>query len=57
MDGTNNGFWSGLLGGLLGPSDEELAKLRKKYGIPDAEAPSPMVSIGRGAMDVWQPIK
>jgi len=57
MDDTNNGFWSGLLGGLLGPSDEELAKLRKKYGIPDAEAPSPMVSIGRGAMDVWQPIK
>ena len=42
MSDTNNGFVSGLLGGLLGPSDEELAARRKKYGIPAAEPPSAM---------------
>lgn len=53
MDDNSGGFWSGL----LGPSDDELAALRKKYGIRDAEPPSAMASIGRGAMDVWEPIK
>ena len=52
-----SGLFDGLLSGLLGPSDEQLAEQRRKYGIPDAEPPSPMVSIGRGAMDVWEPAK
>ena len=52
-----SGIFDGLLSGLLGPSDEQLAEERRKYGIPDAEPPSPMVSIGRGAMDVWEPMK
>lgn len=53
MSDNNGGFWSGL----LGSSDDELAALRKKYGIPAAEPPSAMASMGRGAMDVWEPIK
>jgi hypothetical protein len=48
---------SDLFSGLLEPSDEQLAELRRKYGIPDAEPPTPMVSIGRGAMDLWEPLK
>ena len=43
--------------GLLGPSDDELATMRQQRGIPYAEAPSPMVGIGRGAMDAWEPVK
>jgi hypothetical protein len=31
--------------------------MRKRYGIPNAEPPSAMVSAGRGLMDVWEPIK
>ena len=53
----NNGLWDGLVGGLLGPSEKQLAELRRKYGIPDAEAPCAMVSMGRGAMDLWEPAK
>jgi hypothetical protein len=45
------------LGLLSGPSKEELAELRQRRSIPTAEAPSPMVSIGRGAVDMWEPIK
>jgi hypothetical protein len=52
-----SGLCDGLISGLLGPSDEQFAEQRRKYGIPDAEPPSPMVSIGRGAMDVWEPAK
>jgi hypothetical protein len=54
---NDNGLFGSLLSGLLGPSDEQLAELRRKYGIPDAEPPSPMASIGRGAIDVWEPAK
>ena len=43
--------------GLLGPSADELATMRQQRGIPNAEAPSPMVSVGRGAMDAWEPVK
>src|SRR5439155_10645168 len=43
--------------GLLGPSADELATMRQQRGIPYAEAPSPMVSLGRGAMDAWEPVK
>ena len=48
MSDNNNGFVSGLLGGILGPSDEELDARRKRYGIPAAEPPSAIVSMGRG---------
>ncbi len=57
MSDNNDGFASGLLGGLLGPSDEDLDALRKKYGIPAAEAPPTMARIGRGMVDVWEPFK
>ena len=30
MDDTNNGFFSGLLGGSPGPSEEEIAKMRSE---------------------------
>src|SRR5437667_9146042 len=43
--------------GLLGPSDDELATMRQQRGIPSAEAPSPMVGLGRGVMDAWEPVK
>lgn len=43
--------------GLLGPSDDELARLRQQRGIPQAEAPSAWASIGRGVTDLWEPIK
>ena len=46
-----NGF------GLLGPTDEQLAALRQQRGIPQAEAPSPWVSVGRGVTDLWEPVK
>src|SRR5207253_3142087 len=46
-----------VLGGLLGSNDEDLAALRKKYGISEAEPPSPMVSMGRGFTDLVEPIK
>jgi hypothetical protein len=53
MSDNNDGFWSGL----LGPSDDELAALRKKYAIPEAEPPSAMASMGRGVMDIWEPLR
>jgi hypothetical protein len=43
--------------GLLGPSEEEQARLRAERGLPNAEPVSPMVSIGRGAVDFWEPVK
>jgi hypothetical protein len=42
--------------GLLGPSEEQ-ARLRAERGLPSAEPVSPMVSIGRGATDFWEPVK
>ena len=42
---------------LLGRSPEELDMLRQQRGIPQAEPPSPWVSIGRGVTDIWDPIK
>jgi hypothetical protein len=50
-----SGF-GGLLG-LLGPSDAEKALLRQQRGIPQAEEPSPWVSVGRGVTDLWEPVK
>jgi hypothetical protein len=52
----NNDPWT-LLTQLLGPTPEQLAELRKKYGAADAEAPSIPARIGRGLMDVWEPMK
>jgi hypothetical protein len=43
--------------GLLGRTDEQLARLREQQGIPQAEPPSPWVSLGRGATDLWEPVK
>ena len=43
--------------GLLGPTEEQQAAIRKQRGIPYAEAPSPMVSLGRGLTDLWEPVK
>jgi hypothetical protein len=43
--------------GLLGPSDEQLARMRAERNLPYAEPPSPMVSLGRGATDLWEPVK
>lgn len=47
----------GGLSGLLGPSDAEKALLRQQRGIPQAEEPSPWVSVGRGVTDLWEPVK
>ena len=52
----DTGLWSGLLG-LLGPNADELAALRARYGVPDAEVPSIPVRLGRGVMDVWEPLR
>ena len=57
MDDGNIGFWGGLLGSLLGPSPQQLAALRQKYGVPDAEVPSVMARMGRGLMDLIEPTK
>ncbi|HLY05191.1 MAG TPA: hypothetical protein VKR31_05535 [Rhizomicrobium sp.] len=47
-----------LLGGLLNqPSDAQLAQWRAQRGLTPAEPPSPMVSIGRGLTDLWEPVK
>jgi hypothetical protein len=50
-----SGF-GGLLG-MLGPSDAEKAQLRQQRGLPQAEEPSPWVSVGRGVTDLWEPVK
>jgi hypothetical protein len=39
---NDNGFFGSLFSGLLGPSDEQLAEQRRKYGIADAEPPPGM---------------
>jgi hypothetical protein len=52
----NDDVWT-LLTGLLGPTPEQLAELRTKYGVADAEVPSIPARIGRGLMDVWEPMK
>jgi hypothetical protein len=43
--------------GLLGPSEADLAQMRKQQAMSYAEPPSPWVSIGRGATDLWEPVK
>src|SRR5690348_14173105 len=43
---------SGFGGLMLGPSDAEKAQLRQQRGIPQAEEPSPWVSVGRGVTDL-----
>ena len=57
MSDNNGGFWSGFAGGLLGTSDEENDKLRQQYGLLGVEPPSAVARIGRGATDVWEPLK
>jgi hypothetical protein len=47
----------GYVYGLLGPNDAELSRLRDQRGITYAEPPSPWVSLGRGATDLWEPVK
>ncbi len=55
--GTPTGFWNGLLGGLLGQSSSDPSASPQPNGMPSVEAPSPLVSIGRGFMDDWEPLK
>lgn len=55
--GDTTGFWNTLLGGLLGQGSPDMSASPPPNGMPGVEAPSPLVSIGRGFMDDWEPLK
>src|SRR5690349_18612034 len=57
LEKLRGGGDTGFEFGLLGPTDEQLTALRQQQGIAPAEPPSPWVSIGRGATDLWEPVK